>query len=462
MKPQTLETLAAWAGGRVLQPGDASTLVGVVGTDSRAVEPGSLFVALKGEKFDAHAFVAEAAERGAAAVMVSREVGVPERAGVILVDDTLTGLQNLARAWRREWGGLVFGITGSNGKTSTKDLTGAVLGRNGASPVFSTKGNLNNHIGLPLSVLACGPEHRVAVLEMGMNHPGEIAPLAAIAEPDGAIITNIGTAHLEYMGSREAIAQEKGMLVEALRENGVAILNANDPFSPSLALRTKAKVLAAGIDAGDVRAENPASSSEGCAFTLRLPDGSSAPVRLRVPGKHMALNAALAAAAGFHLGMGIDQIVAGLESATLTKGRLQLKRAGGLRVLDDTYNANVDSMIAALETLKSFECKGRRVAVLGRMGEIGANARRDHLAVGAAASEHGVDLLVVTGTVDAPWIAEGYLAAGGDGARLARMETREDAAVFLKNTTGPDDLILIKGSRSAGMEKIIELLGDPA
>ncbi len=454
MKPMTLETAADWSGG-VLVQGSAGLRIAAVSTDTRAIPEGALFIALSGEKFDAHDFLQQAVAGGAGALMVSRRDGYPEGTPVIRVEDTLAGLQRLARNYRRDWGGIVVGLTGSNGKTSTKDLTHAILSQRWK--VNATKGNLNNHIGLPLTVLATGAEDKIAVCEMGMNHPGEIAPLAAIAAPDVAIITNVGTAHIEFMGSREAIAVEKGMLAETVHESGCVVLNANDDFTPSIARRSGAKVITAGIETGDVRITGLITDATGSRFTLTLPDQSFAQVHLPVPGRHMAGNAALAAAAAFHLGMRVEEIAAGLASAQLTKGRLQLRSAGGLTFIDDSYNANLDSMRAALETLAGFMCSGRRIAVLGRMAELGSHAEQNHLDIGKAAQHHGVELCVV-GTADAPLIAEGFLSAGGSRAALHSFPDCASCAEHLRRIATPADLILVKGSRSAAMENVIELL----
>ena len=453
MIPQSLTTLTEWTGGRLLA-GDPHGVVGSVCTDTRNITPGCLFVALLGERFDAHDFAAQAIEAGAAAVLVSRPVTMPEGAAVLLVDDTLVALQAMAAAYRRVWDGLVIGLTGSNGKTSTKDMIRAVLARR--FKVCATSGNLNNHIGLPLTVLSAEAEETHAVCEMGMNHPGEIAPLAAIAGPDVAVVTNIGTAHIEHLGSREAIALEKGMLVEAVHPDGMVILNANDSFTPDLVARSQAQVLTAGTETGDVRVTDVHSSGAGCSFFLHLPDHSSAQVQLGVPGLHMAGNAALAAAVGYHLGFRMEEIVEGLESAVLTHGRLQLRAADGLLFLDDSYNANPDSMRAALETLLSFVCTGKRIAVLGRMGELGDIAEREHRSLGAAVHLAGVDQLCVVGAGDATLISAGYLGAGGNPARHHSFPDHAACAAHLRATAGPTDLILVKGSRSAAMELVIE------
>lgn len=453
MKPGTLATFAGWCGARILS-GNPQAVISGVGTDTRSIREGELFVALAGERFDAHAFAGQALEAGAAAVLVSREVTVPEGSGVLLVDDTLAGLQRLATAWRKEWGGAVIGLTGSNGKTSTKDMIRAVLSRQ--FKVCATRGNLNNHIGLPLSILQTEETDTHGVFEMGMNHPGEIAPLAAIARPDVAVITNIGTAHIEFMGSREAIALEKGRLAEAVHPDGLVVLNANDAWTPSIAARCRARVVTAGMGMGDVRVSEVHSSGAGCSFFLHLPDHSSSQVQLAVPGRHMAGNAALAAAVGFHFGLNAGEIVEGLENASLTHGRLQIRAADGLLFLDDSYNANPDSMRAALETLLSFVCTGRRIAVLGRMGELGTTAETEHRALGQAVHEMGVDELCVVGTGDAGWISAGYADAGGKASRHHAFATHAECAAHLRATARATDLILVKGSRSAAMERVIE------
>lgn len=457
MKAITVETAADWSGGALVQ-GDAGALLRSVSTDTRQVPAGALFVALTGERFDAHDFLDQAVQAGAGALMVSRRMDYPEGVPVIRVDDTLQGLHRLARRSRRDWGGKVVGLTGSNGKTSTKDLTRAVFSRRWR--VNATKGNLNNHIGLPLTILDTAGDDEMAVCEMGMNHPGEIAPLAAIAAPDVAIITNIGTAHIEYMGSRAAIALEKGMLAEAVGEEGCVVLNANDDYTPSIRARCRGKVLTAGIDAGDVTVSRLECGEEGSRFVLLFPDGLGAAVHFPVPGRHMAGNAALAAAAAWHLGMPPAEIAAGLESATLTKGRLQSRLVEGLRFIDDSYNANPDSMRAALETVHSMACSGRRIAVLGLMGELGAHAEPAHLELGRQVFAHGFSLLCTVGTGDAELIAQGGREAGAPEGAVHTFPDHAACAAFLKSAARPEDLLLLKGSRSAAMEKVTGHLND--
>jgi UDP-N-acetylmuramoyl-tripeptide--D-alanyl-D-alanine ligase len=254
MNATALATITGWTGGR-LTSGNPGATITRVNTDTRALQAGDLFVAIAGENFDGHDFVATAANMGAAAAIVHRRpVGLPAHFGIIEVQDTVKALQQLSSGYRDTLNLRVIAITGSNGKTSTKDLTAAVLGQK--FRVQKTAGNLNNHLGVPLTLLSMSPQDEVAVVEIGMNHRGEIAPLAALARPDAAIITNIGVAHIEYMGSREAIAEEKGVLAEAVPVHGTVILNADDDMTPGIAARCRAKVTTAGISGGDLRATN--------------------------------------------------------------------------------------------------------------------------------------------------------------------------------------------------------------
>ncbi len=459
MKPVTLAQLAVWGGGRLLQ-GDPAARVTIVSTDTRALAAGALFVPLAGETFDAHDFLPQAFALGATAALASRALAPETLAtfgAIIHVPDTLRALQEIAARYRETLGDFqVVAVTGSNGKTSTKDFLCAVLAEQ--FPVRATKGNLNNHIGLPLSVLSVEEGDRVGVFELGMNHFGEIAPLAAIARPDVAVITNIGTAHIEFLGSREGIAEEKGRLVEAVGAGGCVVLNADDDMTSSLAARTSARVLTAGFSGGDVRAADVAGSRfHLVAETFGIPAGALS-IELPVPGHHMIGNALLAATVGLHFGLRPAQIKAGLEHARLTSGRLQRRVVADVPVLDDTYNANPDSMIAALRTLAAEPCAGRRVAVLGRMGELGGHAAAGHREVGRAAREVAVDFLLTVGDDDSRLIHEAY----DDPATSRHVATPQVAADFLREFTRASDLVLIKGCRAARMERVIALLeGEP-
>lgn len=459
MKALTLETIASYSGGRLVH-GDPAATCTSVNTDSRKIQPGELFVALVGEKFDAHDFVPQVAQAGAAAVIVSRLPENVEALGcsVIEVPDTLLALQQLARAYRELLNPLVIGITGSNGKTSTKDLVAAVLRKK--YQVCATLGNFNNHIGLPLTILRMEEGDTCAVLEMGMNHHGEIAVLAGIARPDAAIITNIGVAHIEYMGSREGIAQEKGTLAEAVPHSGVVVLNANDDFSSSIAARSHARVVLAGVGEGDVVATLTESGARGSFFTLNFDGREVVDVHLPVPGEHMVGNAALAAAVGWHFGVTPQDIAAALGEVQLTKGRVQVKTWRGVTVLDDSYNANPDSMRAGLKTLAGLQIPGRRVAVLGRMGELGPHAESSHREVGGYAAELGLDAVFSVGE-EAALITSQAGASGGSG-EYRNFSSHAAVAACLTEWLHEGDAVLLKGSRSAAMEQVLTHLDNPS
>jgi UDP-N-acetylmuramoyl-tripeptide--D-alanyl-D-alanine ligase len=305
-----------------------------------------------------------------------------------------------------------------------------------------------------LSVLAIEDSHEVAVLEMGMNHPGEIAPLAAIAAPDIAIITNIGTAHIEFMETQEAIAQEKAELAKAVPKEGLVILNANDSFTPTIRRLCRSKVITAGIEMGDISARDISTEANGNIFTIRQAS-EAIPAFLPIPGQHMIGNALLAIAAGLAHGVPLQSAVDALGKIQLTSGRLESKEIGGIHFLDDTYNANPDSMIAALQTLASIQTNGRHIAVLGAMGELGSHAEAGHRRVGSACGE--VDLLVSVGAT-AEWIAEEADRAGTP--QIFRMADTKQAAAALLSLLQTGDCVLVKGSRSARMEFIIQEIQD--
>jgi UDP-N-acetylmuramoyl-tripeptide--D-alanyl-D-alanine ligase len=452
----SLQTIADFSGG-ILRHGGPAALVGAIGADSRTLAPGELFLALRGEKFDGHAYLLDIATRGAIGAIVARDYKVPENLppdfALIETEDTLLAYQQIAARYRRTLPMKVIGITGSNGKTSTKDFTAAVLGRK--FRVLKTEGNFNNHIGVPRMLLRASRADEIAVLEMGMNHPGEIAPLAAMAAPQAAIITNIGTAHIEFMKTREAIALEKGALAEAIGADGFVILPAADDFSKAIAARTRARVVTVGLDAGDIRAENLSQDLDGSRFDL-VADGERLSAALPVPSRHMVVNALLAVAAGRVCGLSLAECAAGLADVQLTKGRLERKiLRSGLQVLDDSYNANPDSMAAALETLAHIPTQGRRIAVLGKMGELGEASESGHRRVGEVAARVGIDQLIGVGP-EAAIITRSARDAGlKDSSVVASVE---QAAGLLATQARPGDLILIKGSRSAGMERVITVL----
>jgi UDP-N-acetylmuramoyl-tripeptide--D-alanyl-D-alanine ligase len=438
--------------GAKLESGDGNVSVEKVSTDSRTLKRGELFVALRGENFDGHKFVEVVAKAGAAGAIVdpSWKGNLPNKFAVIRAKDTLLAYQDLAANYRKSLPIKVLAITGSNGKTSTKDFAASVLARK--FRVTKTEGNFNNHVGLPRTILEATSEHEIGVWEVGMNHPGEIGALAKIAAPNAAIITNVGVAHIEFMGSRDAIANEKGALAEAVGPEGTVILNAEDSFSEAIAKRTRAKVVFAGIERGSVRALEVRQSADGSEFTI-LEGAHRCRAQLPVPGLHMVQNALLAVAAGRVFGLSIEECAAGLAAAPLTKARLQIKEVRGVQFIDDSYNANPDSMTAALRTLVELGAEGKRIAVLGEMRELGSETERGHAQVGEAAAEFGIDQLIAIGENGAI-IADAAEKAGLKKSTAVKSTT--EAAELLSEIAEPGDLVLIKGSRLAQTERVID------
>ena len=451
MDPLSIDQVAQFAGA-VRHNGSGELRVSSLSTDSRTTRPGDLFVALHGDNFDGHQFVDQALQRGGIGAIVETEFGGKVAPGFCLlrVADTLAAYQQLAANYRQSLGIKVVAITGSNGKTSTKDFTASVLARR--FQVTKTEGNFNNHVGLPRTILQASSGDEIGVWEIGMNHPGEIAPLAAIARPDVAIITNIGVAHIEFMGSREAIAQEKGDLAASLDPNGTLILNSGDEFAERIAGRTQGRVIFAGIDQGEVQARDIAQTANGAEFEL-LEGAHRCHTVLPVPGLHMVQNALLAVAAGRVFGLSLEECAAGLAAAPLTKARLQIKTIHGVQLIDDSYNANPDSTKAALRTLAELDTDGQRIAVLGQMLELGAESRRGHREVGETAASLGINHLVALGRESAE-IAAGASAAGITNSAV--VATAELAADRLCEIARPGDLVLVKGSRSARTERVLE------
>src|SRR5438270_3364969 len=451
MNKLSIFQIAEFAGASV-SGGDGNVSIDKISTDSRTLKRGELFVALRGENFDGHKFVEAAVKTGAAGVIV--DLGwkgkVPDNFTVIRVQDTLQAYQTLAANYRKSLPLRVLAITGSNGKTSTKDFAAAVLDRR--FRVTKTQGNFNNHVGLPRTMLEATSQDEIAVWEIGMNHPGEVAMLATLAAPDDAIITNIGVAHIEFMGSREAIAAEKGALAQAVGPEGTVILNADDPFSKSIAPCTSAKIVLAGTTEGTVRASEITQSANGTDFTI-LEGAHRCRAQLPVPGLHMVQNALLGVAAGRIFGLSLEDCAAGLAAAPLTKARLQIKEIHGVQFIDDSYNANPESMKAALHTLVELDADGKRIAVLGEMRELGEESARGHREVGETAAALGVDQLIAIGDTAAT-IAEAARNAGLQNISIARSTS--EAADLLDEIAVSGDLVLVKGSRSARTERVIE------
>jgi UDP-N-acetylmuramoyl-tripeptide--D-alanyl-D-alanine ligase len=448
-----LHEIAAMAGAKLLgmHPG---VEVSRFNKDTRTVKPGDLYIGLRGEKFDGNEFAAQAFERGAAAALLDSPAIAEKLAAtrpVLLAEDSLKALTRLAAAWRNRLKLRVLGITGSSGKTSTKEFAAAVLGSK--YRVIKTAGNLNNHIGVPLSILSAESCDEAAVWEVGMNHPGEIAPLADLIKPACAIITNIGTAHIEYMKTREAIALEKGALAEAVPADGAVILPADDDKSDSIASRCRAKVVRTGLSRADLMASDLQPTTEGTAFCVHH-EGKAYPASIAVHGTHMVQNALLALAAGIEMGVPLEKGIKGLAKARLVGGRLEQKNINGVTYLDDSYNANPESMEAALNTLRLVPGSGRRIAVLGKMGELGEHADEGYRRIGTAAARLA-DILLTVGSEAASISASARTAGLG---RVHEVEDTASAARMLSQLARPGDLVLVKGSRSARMENIFEHL----
>ncbi len=444
-----LSTIAVWTHGRLL---GADAEVSGVAIDSRRVQPGELFVALGGERVDGHDYLDAAAARGAVAALVMRRVDstLPQ----VLVDDTTLALGDLASAVRAQRSARVVGITGSNGKTTVKTLTAAILSRHGRTH-FNT-GNYNNEIGLPLTLLALPPEAEYAVLEMGAGKPGDIAYLAAIARPDIGLVNLIAPAHLERMGSVEGVAETKGALYQALPADGVAIINADDAFASFFAgLAGARRQLRFGLEqAADVRADILEARVDGSRFVLRTPQGD-AEVALPLPGRHNVANALAAAAIALALAVPLATIVAGLQQASAVTGRLvRTALPGGGTLLDDSYNANPGSMAAAIDTL-ALVAGGERWLVLGDMAELGTDARALHAGIGARARERGIERLFAVGPLGVATVA-----AFGPGAQHFDDQPALIAALRAQLHAGVT--CLVKGSRSAAMERVAAALAGPS
>ncbi|MDF1815498.1 MAG: UDP-N-acetylmuramoyl-tripeptide--D-alanyl-D-alanine ligase [Verrucomicrobiales bacterium] len=448
-----LSEMARWAEGALIS-GVPSVEVSRISTDTRSVQKGDAFLALRGDNFNGHDFVGKAVEAGAETVILSELPGETESfpGNIIHVRNTLKAFQSIALNYRRRVISDVFavGVTGSNGKTSTKDFLNAVLSRTGK--VNATKGNLNNHIGLPMTVLETEAQHQFGIWEMGMNHPGEIGPLAEIAAPDAAVVTNVGTAHIEHMKTREAIADEKAALPRAVPAGGFCVMPEQDDFYEHVKSQLHCEMIGVGGPSSAIRAEEITMGAKGVSYRLLIHD-QSASVSLPVPGRHMVMNSLLAAAVGFRRGISIEEIAAGLSATELTGGRLEQLEWNGISILNDSYNANPDSMKAAISSLMESPGQGRKIVALGFMGELGDHEESGHNDVGVFAAENGVDLLV-TVSEKAALIATG--AAGKISSE--NFESHEAAASYLKGELAPGDTLLVKGSRAARMETVIELL----
>lgn len=452
----SLAEIATVVGGQTYDiPDPAVSVTGPVVRDSREVAPGSLFVAFVGERVDGHDYAADVVAAGAVAVLASRPVGVP----AIVVDDVQAALGALARHVVERLGATLVALTGSVGKTSSKDLLAQVLRRH--APTVWTPGSFNNEIGLPLTALSATDETRYLVLEMGARGIGHIRYLTGLTPPKIGLVLNVGTAHIGEFGGREQIAEAKGELVESLPADGAAILNADDPLVRAMASRTKARVLLFGEAAdADVRAENVRLTENGQpAFTLHTPSGCS-DVTLRLYGEHHVSNALAAAAVAHELGMSVDEIALALsEAGTLSRWRMEVtERPDGVTIVNDAYNANPESMRAALRALVAMG-KGRRTwAVLGQMAELGDEGLAEHDAVGRLAVRLNVSKLVAVGGREASWLQLGAYNEGSWGEESVHVSDAQAAIDLLRSELRTGDVVLVKASRSVGLERVAAAL----
>jgi UDP-N-acetylmuramoyl-tripeptide--D-alanyl-D-alanine ligase len=456
----TAQMACKWTGGGLLHGRPDQTFSSTV-IDSRDVGSGDLFVAIVGPNHDAHRFAGDVLSKGAAGILIQsdRIDDTLDRGDgfVIHVEDTTLALADLARGHRQSFDGPIIAITGSNGKTTTKELCAGIL--DSVGPTLATRGNLNNNFGVPLTLLCRCDTDLYAIIEMGMNHRGEIATLAAIAQPTIGILTNVGSAHIEFLGSREAIAEEKGDLLAALPADGTAVVGLDEPTAFAQSRRTSARVLSFGRNPGaDLRASAVRATADGAfVFMLETPFGRG---EIRVPGLSETIveNALAAAGGALAAGASFEAVASGLVNHPGVPGRMQPHLLpGDTLVIDDSYNANPQSMRNALETLARLETNGQRLAALGQMGELGDEGDEAHREAGRLAGSLGLDELFLIGPM-AELVAEGAFEAGLSESRVHFFDDLDSLARSLRTHIAKGDRILIKGSRAAHMERIVEAL----
>ena len=456
------EILAA-TGGALARAGNRLRF-GAVVTDSSKVKPGTVFVALKGERFDGHRFVADAVRRGAACVIVHRRLAREKlgNATVIRVDDTLGALGDLANFRRRQFGPKVLAITGSNGKTTTKEMVAAILeeasleGRSLRGKILKTEGNFNNLVGLPLTLLRLRKKDKVAVVELGTNYPGEIERLARIAEPDLAIITSVAAAHLEGLNSLAGVAREKGALYQNVRRGGAIAVNLDDPWVKRLGAKFKGKKFTYG-KRGQVRAQAlDLHDAKGVGFELRA-GAQRCKIHLRYLGQHNVANALGAAALTLGFGVSLSAVRRGLVKAKPYAMRMQIQQWRGVGVINDAYNANPASMQAALTTLADIPCSGQRIAVLGDMFELGRQSSKEHRALGRATARAKIDRLYLLGA-HAGKVRASALGAGMKAQQICIGADHSELARRIGATVKRGDWLLFKGSRGMKMENVLDQL----
>jgi UDP-N-acetylmuramoyl-tripeptide--D-alanyl-D-alanine ligase len=456
MDARPLKFVAESCDGNLLH-GSPETSVRRVCTDSRQARPGDLFFALSGDKFDGHDFVQDAVKAGAAAVVVSQEKAPAHLTdcAILAVGDTRKALGRLASEYRKEFQAPILAVGGSNGKTTTKELVASVIKQK--LPVVWSEASFNNDIGVPLTLLKLEKSHKAAVVEVGTNHPGELAPLVRMIQPSHAVITNIGREHLEFFGDLAGVAAEEGWLAELLPADGKLFVNGDDEWSQRITQRTRATVSRIGFSEGnDWRACNLKVDKEGTTFSVEGPRADFiGEYRVGLLGRHQVLNALFAIASGQEMDLNPAEVRRGLAECKPARMRMQFSELNGVRIIDDSYNANADSMIAALRALSEWPGKGRRVAVLGDMAEQGEHGEAAHEQIGRCVAELGIAQLFAVGRM-APVLARGAREAGLN--RILEFADVEAAGAALKSFVRSGDMVLVKASRVMRLERVVEIL----
>lgn len=459
MEPRPISYISEACHGELLS-GRGEVVATGISTDSRKITRGDVFFAIRGDKFDGHDFLEQVAKAGASALVVDRgKAPKTTPSAVIAVNNTRVALGEFAKRYRRDFKLKVVAVCGSNGKTTTKELLASILKRK--LSVQWSEASFNNDIGVPITLLGISDKHGAAVLEAGTNHPGELKPLLEMIQPEYGVLTSIGREHLEFFRDVSGVAQEEGTLAEVLPADGRLFLNGDSDWAEPIARRCKGTTLLVGVGKGSGwRVGDVLIFEDGTRF--KVLEGKAdyrGEYMIRIPGRHQVMNAALALAVAAELGISAEEARRGLAECKPAKMRMQIWEVNGVRVLDDCYNANADSMVAALETLRDFACKGKKVAVLGDMAELGEHSATAHAEIGERAAQFGIDLLIAIGK----WAAETASAAKAAGiSRVEQFADVKSAATAVKKLVKPGDLVLLKASRSAAFERVGEALRSAA
>jgi UDP-N-acetylmuramoyl-tripeptide--D-alanyl-D-alanine ligase len=471
MEKLKVSELLKATGGKLIQ-GDLKREIFGISIDSRKIKRNELFIALKGPRYDGQDFVPEALDKGACGALIIKSLRqrrirlgrkksirqLTDKSQKILIEvrDTLKALGRIAKYYREKFDLAVVAVTGSTGKTTTKDMIASILSLR--YKVLKTEGNFNNEVGVPLTLFRLSKKHQVVVLELGMSALGEIERLTRISSPKIGVMTNVGEVHLQYLGNVERVALAKAEMVYALGKDDIAILNIDDPYIRDMKKGIKARIITYGIrKKAQVRAKEIKNlKEEGMSFTLRI-EKEGFPLHLRCLGYHNTYNALAAISAAHALGMKKEIIREGLSQFQPLAGRMKIMRVRGLTILDDTYNASPKSFIAAIETIRDLSPKGRKILVAGDMLELGKRAPLAHKETGVYAAHSGIDMLITCGDL-AGYIAQGAIEAGMKEQRIISCRSKEETEKKLSSLAKEGDTVLIKGSRAIGMEEIIDKL----